>query len=419
MKINRIEIKGFKSIDHLVLENVSPLMVLAGANGSGKSNLADAMAFFGHVIQNDLRSAVKAFGGVQSIKNYKLKTSAKALLSLKININLDNTELEYSMEISLQEDDYKIQNEILTENGTTIFDRAKLIQEIQKCSSDMMKNLKANAVIGAVAGGILGAASDKDTTLSNILSGATIGAIGGGVLTLLAESNNFLSPTSPVIQQEFIQNNLIGKYLSNIRIFRINPVEAKKSSPFGSKELESNGSNIAAVLAAWEKQEDFREQTMEWLQLIVPNMEAVHTETQKLDNSTKLSFREKGVSKRFPAGLISDGTIYTLCILTAVLSRTHNYGITIIEEPERGIHPQAIGELMSLMRSLSGDKHMILLTTHSESVVRNAEISEIYFAEKPESNTSIRSVANSGVDKTQIPLDTAWLSNLFDGGLPW
>lgn len=47
MKIKRLEIKGYKSIGHLVLEDVPSLMVLAGANGAGKSNLVEALAFFG------------------------------------------------------------------------------------------------------------------------------------------------------------------------------------------------------------------------------------------------------------------------------------------------------------------------------------------------------------------------------------
>ncbi|KPA97975.1 putative ATPase [Pseudomonas asplenii] len=116
---------------------------------------------------------------------------------------------------------------------------------------------------------------------------------------------------------------------------------------------------------------------------------------------------------------MSDGTIYVLCILTAVLSRTSKTGITIIEEPERGIRPKAIGELVQLMRDSASVKHPIFLTTHSESIVRSLETTELYFVSKQDGKTRSQAASNAGVKKAQIPLDTAWLTNLFDGGLPW
>ncbi len=148
-------------------------------------------------------------------------------------------------------------------------------------------------------------------------------------------------------------------------------------------------------------------------------MESVSTEKQRLDSSTVITFKEEGTKARFPARLISDGTIYALCILTAVLSRSKSSGFTIIEEPERGIHPKAIGELVQLMRENATVEHPILITTHSESVVRNLETSELWLVSKEDGKTQLKSAADAGVDKKNIPLDTAWLTNLFDGGLPW
>lgn len=186
-----------------------------------------------------------------------------------------------------------------------------------------------------------------------------------------------------------------------------------------NQKLLHDGSNIADVLAKYEQDTHFTEELLEWLEMIIPSLKTVKAEKRDLDNSTYLRFQENSCNKPFPAGLISDGTIYTLCILTAVLSRSSQYGITIIEEPERGIHPQAIGELISLMREKTQGKHNIILTTHSESVVRNLELEELYLVRKKEGNTLIKSVKNSKVDKNKIPLDTAWLSNMFGGGLPW
>ncbi|WP_157786786.1 AAA family ATPase, partial [Pseudomonas asplenii] len=51
MNIKKLHIKGFKSLADFQLKDVSPFLVFAGANGSGKSNIADALAFMGAVVK--------------------------------------------------------------------------------------------------------------------------------------------------------------------------------------------------------------------------------------------------------------------------------------------------------------------------------------------------------------------------------
>ncbi|MGS0024044.1 AAA family ATPase, partial [Escherichia coli] len=92
---------------------------------------------------------------------------------------------------------------------------------------------------------------------------------------------------------------------------------------------------------------------------------------------------------------ISDGTIFTLCIMTAILSRAQQTGITIIEEPERGIHPKAIGELVQLMRENTSLNHPIVITTHSESIVRNLEPDELWFVSKKEGKTQLKHASDA------------------------
>ncbi|WP_248807932.1 hypothetical protein, partial [Escherichia coli] len=41
------------------------------------------------------------------------------------------------------------------------------------------------------------------------------------------------------------------------------------------------------------------------------------------------------------------------------------------------------------------------------------------FLSKKEGKTQLMHASDAGVDKKEIPLDTAWLMNMFDGGLPW
>jgi len=209
--------------------------------------------------------------------------------------------------------------------------------------------------------------------------------------------------------------------LSNIVVYRFDPIGAKEpdSSSTDQGELEQHGRNVATMLAGLEKDDVIREQIIEWMELLVPGLEKVATERQKLDARTVIKFKEEGTKANFPANLISDGTIYALCIMTAVLSRSKSLGMTLIEEPERGIHPKAITELVNLMRDNANSDHPIFVTTHNESLIRVSKPNELWLVNKREGKTEIENTPKNFIAQNGLKLDEAWLMNMFDGGLPW
>lgn len=371
MRIRKLQIKGYKSITELTLEAPPPLLVFAGANGAGKSNIVDALAFLGAVVKFGAVQARTKFGGFSQIHCFKYRKEQRTTISFALVLELGGSVQDYSIRIRALDKDPLI-IETLKVDGRTVIERRQ--------------------------GG------DTKVLLNEAEGLHVLPDFPGGMTALM-----------------LLAHNPLYAFLTNIRVFRFDPLSAKEpdSSNTEANELDAHGRNVASMLAALERNDDFRDEVLNWLALIVPGMENVATETQRLDGSTVITFKEAGTRTRFPAKLISDGTIYVLCILTAVLSRAQQRGITIIEEPERGIHPKAIGELVSLMRDCASVEHPIFLTTHSESVVRNLETEELYFVSKPEGRTQVLGAAGAGVDKTSIPLDTAWLTNLFDGGLPW
>ena len=155
------------------------------------------------------------------------------------------------------------------------------------------------------------------------------------------------------------------------------------------------------------------------MSLVVPGLESITTEQQSLEIRTVLAFKESGLKKRFPAHLISDGTIYLLCLLTAILHPRCQVGITLIEEPERGINPKPIEELISLFRSQATNSNYIYITTHNETVIRSSKAEELVFAYKENGRTKLKWGRDSVDLLGNLPLDTAWLSNMFGSGLPW
>jgi predicted ATPase len=214
----------------------------------------------------------------------------------------------------------------------------------------------------------------------------------------------------------------LSALLRNIRIYRIdNPFSSpdQEQSNQDSSVLKSNSHNLASVLRRLEQDDHLRETILEWMETVVPSIQQIKTSLPKLAINTTISFKEQGT--QFPAHLMSDGTIYAFSLLVAVLD-TPKYGLTLIEEPERGLHPQAIFELIDLIREQSSHSSPIWMTTHSESVVRQLKLNELWLADKKNGLTQMKSAADGYLqqqDLAPLGVDEAWLSNLLGGGLPW
>ena len=217
----------------------------------------------------------------------------------------------------------------------------------------------------------------------------------------------------------------LTKLLKNLNVYRIEPTGAKepdRSDLDPTMQLERKGNNLASVLHRLEGDEAIYEEIQDWMEMIVPGFEKVQTEQQRLDGSTALRFKEEGIEKLFPAHLVSDGTMYALCLLVAALDVPSGCGMTLIEEPERGLHPKAIRKLIDLMRQQASPENPIWLTTHSESVVRALKLSEFVLVDKIDGRTTMKSADDGNLsqeDLAPLGLDEAWLSNLLAGGIPW
>ena len=80
--LKKITIHGFKSIERQTIE-LGALNVLIGANGSGKSNLLAALAFFRASALGDRDMVVKRAGGADRLLFHGKKIPRYAFLSVK------------------------------------------------------------------------------------------------------------------------------------------------------------------------------------------------------------------------------------------------------------------------------------------------------------------------------------------------
>ena len=375
--IRKLKIANFKSIDSLEITGLSSFSVFAGANGSGKSNFFDALDFVSLFLHGGIRFALNTHGGFANIHSVKRHgaDSKKFCFEIECDLCEDQSEtpsaLHYSLCIhNLDRDPYI--EEFLYENGTILVARKG-----NKATSHNRKGERTDTGV-----------------IPHIYSAL------------------WLYPNHP-----------ITLLLRNLNVYRIEPTGAKEPDiSDDSTRLVRKGHNLASVLQHLESNPEVRENILDWMEMIVPGIENIQTEQQRLDGSTALLFKEKGTKRRFPAHLVSDGTMHALCLLVAVLDAPSHGGMTLIEEPETGLHAKAIRELVDMMRQQASPENPIWLTTHSESVVRALKPSELILVDKVDGRTTMKradAVNLSEEDMAPLGLDEVWLSNLLGGGLPW
>jgi predicted ATPase len=200
------------------------------------------------------------------------------------------------------------------------------------------------------------------------------------------------------------------------RIF-IKNIEKQKFNINSNSKLSLSCDNLEKVLKRILKDESKKEEIGEWLDLFIPGYVKVEIESNELSGTDTLFMYEKGFSKPFTKELISDGTYNILALLTAVFQSDEPQFICI-EEPENGLNPRVIKELVGFFRNACEEKgHYIWLNTHSQALVSELTVDEIITVDKIKGETKIKQF--KGKDFHGLSMDEAWLTNTLGGGLPW
>ena len=133
------------------------------------------------------------------------------------------------------------------------------------------------------------------------------------------------------------------------------------------------------------------------------------------DKSLLFKIREKYFGRQYlPASLISDGTINITALIIALFFGKNQ--LTIIEEPERNIHPYLISRVVNMMKEAS-QKKQIIVTTHNPEMVKHAGLKNILLIcrDKDGFSTVSRPADNEEVKiflKNEIGIDELYIQNL-------
>ena len=173
-----------------------------------------------------------------------------------------------------------------------------------------------------------------------------------------------------------------------IHLLALNSEAMRRPSPPGSPiEFQPDGSNLPwAIESLRRSSPDAFQRWLDHIRTALPDIETIDTVEREEDRHRYLRILYK-TGLRAPSWTVSDGTLRLLA-LTLVAYLEGSGRIYLVEEPENGIHPQAVETVFQSLSSAYGNQ--ILCATHSPVFLAMAEPEQVLcFARTPDGATNV------------------------------
>lgn len=237
--------------------------------------------------------------------------------------------------------------------------------------------------------------------------------------------------------------NSIKQAASGATVYKLDPLQFSKHSTIRPEyAFTKDGSNIISFIFNLNQNFRIQYQNLENdLKKCVPDIISVstpvvaHSTEDSKDSEQKTKFALRffdRYSNAFWADEVSEGVLYLLAIL-CVIHQPYPPKLLLLEEPEKGIHPRRIKEIMNFIFELARLRDIqIILTSHSPYVVDHfsdiPEYISVFDRENgetvvhnaadiiAETNAKLEAAGEEPIHYTDA-LDEYWVSG-FLGGVP-
>lgn len=177
-----------------------------------------------------------------------------------------------------------------------------------------------------------------------------------------------------------------------------------------NKSLRYDGENIAAFLYYLQEKHPKHFKRIEMnVRAVSPFFESFNLNPNRLNEEIiRLEWKQKGAEDTyFNAYQLSDGTLRFICLTTLLLQPEPPQTI-IIDEPELGLHPQAINRLATLIKKAS-EESQVIISTQSVNLIDNFDTDDIIAVDMKNNASHFRRL-----DKEKL---AAWLDEYSTGEL--
>ena len=394
--IKNLEVRGLLSFarDMPPIE-LKPLNVLIGPNGSGKSNIIEVLELL-RATPSDFAGAIRDGGGVTEWL-WKGEAPRKPAI---IDIQIGDTDTE-SRSPTGRPLRYRLEF-TSANNRVEVLDEA--IEEVEPLPGHTdtyfyYRFQRGHPMINV-----------KDSSDTGFESHHGISR------TQRHLQREDLLPDQSVLKQRkepelYPEVTWVGRKFEQIQTFRewtfgrYAPLRQPQPPDLPEDRLLPDSRNLALLLNQVEHQDP--RQFNKLLKRFLPRFERMSTKVS--GGTVQFFLHEPGLMSPIPPTRLSDGTIRFIAILATLLA-PYPPPLVCIEEPELGMHPDAVSLIGELLVEAS-ERMQLVVTTHSEALVAamTSQPETIVVCERPGPSTTLRRLDGKKL--------AHWLSNYGLGDL--
>lgn len=368
-RIERIHIRGFRSLADVELTDIPQVAVMIGANGSGKSNVIRFFEMLSWMLRSSrLQDFVQRQGGA----NDQLFGGPKRAGLL---------EAELCVATEVGRNDYRF---IL---GPAHPDRFVFVEEAFRFSDDPVQSEARWHYTGS-------GQTEAQIISPRYAKDSVHGKIASVIVNLLRNCATF----------QFHDTSDDSRFKQNWDVT-------------DNKSLRSHGGNLGAVLYRLEQEDPDRYQLIcRHIGRVLPGFD--HFVLEERFGKVQLRWKGKGSEKTYGAHLTSDGSLRFFGLVTLLsLPGEMLPDVILLDEPELGLHPAAI-ELIAEMVKAAGRDRQVILATQSPLLVDAFDLEQVIVLDIEDGATQVRQLDPEGyrnwLEQGYLP-GRLWTKNLLGG----
>lgn len=365
-QIQRLTVKGYKSIAELENFELRPLNVLIGANGAGKSNFIGLFRFLHEMYEQNLQLYVQKQGGIDAFLHFGREVSPRMEMAFWFPVdNAPHVQQGYRFSLAPSMD-----NRLLFET-----------EECQFFGSADLPVVNPDYSLGQ--GHSEARLKDAPDQRSKIVRPA--------VSSWRVYHFHDTSDTAAVKRIHPVNDNL---------------------------RLKPDAANLAPYLRMLHRKcpEEYR-RIVETIRLVLPFFDDfIHRADD--EEYVQLEWKQVGhPDTPFKAHLLSDGSLRFICLATLLLQPVKLLPDTIlIDEPELGLHPYAINILADIFKQVAEDKQLIV-STQSVELINELEPEDVVVVDQEQGVSSFRRLTEADLSGwlQDYALGELWKRNILGG----
>ena len=361
--LDYVSIKGFKSIASVENLELRPINLLIGPNGSGRSNFIGVFSFLHAIREGRLQDYTTSAGGAEKLLHFGSKTTSE----ISFHLSFLNGANQYELKLSPTDDDSLFPSEESAYYWNKAYPRPYSLP-----LSPAQRRLEAGI-----------SREDSNGTAKWVRE-----RLGGWRLYHVHDT----SSSSPMRKTAKVNDN---------------------------EFLRPDGSNLAAFLYYLrQKHENSYSLIQRTIQRVAPFFDDFRLKPLRLKpDDIRLEWRHRNSDQYFDASSLSDGTLRFI-VLAALFLQPERFrpSAILVDEPELGLHPYAIGMLASLIRQASLETQVIV-STQSSLLLDHFQPEDVLVANRVEGATEIARTDTARLSKwlDDYSLGQLWEKNELGG----